>query len=98
MTEPTQLTALARLSRDTAAHLRLLAEQMTTLGWQPDGHTPTGLTHLADSLDGMAMRCAMSQGDTALLQELTGRAAREVTVSDLLGTSGTGPSEPERSV
>jgi hypothetical protein len=78
MTDDTQVEDLGRLSFRTAGGLRLLAERMTALGWQPDGYSPADLTGLADALHGMSLRCAMSTGNTALLGELSGRDVRRL--------------------
>lgn len=63
--------------------LRLLSERMTDLSWQPDGYQPADLGALADALQGMALRCAMSTGNTRLMTELTGRHIRKVNGDDL---------------
>lgn len=75
---------LGRFSFRTAGQLRLLGERMTALSMQPDGYAPADLAKLADALHGMAMRCAMSTGNTALLNELSGRNFRELG-DDTLG-------------
>jgi hypothetical protein len=73
-----QVDDLGRLAFQTAGQLRLLGERMTDLSWQPDGYEPRDLAKLADALTGMAMRCAMNSGNTALLTELSGRPARDL--------------------
>ncbi|MEV0297006.1 hypothetical protein [Nocardia sp. NPDC050710] len=74
----TQIETLARLAFQTAGSLRLTAELMTTLGWQPDGHSPADVREMADALTGMAMRGAMHAGNNGLLTEFTGREWREL--------------------
>jgi hypothetical protein len=73
-----QVDHLGRLAFRTAGQLRMLRELMTALSWQPDGYEPGDLAKLADALTGMAMRCAMDSGNTALLTELSGRRARDL--------------------
>ncbi|GGM84464.1 hypothetical protein GCM10012275_63970 [Longimycelium tulufanense] len=82
MSEAHPVDDLGRLSFRTAGQLRLLAERLTTLDWQPDGYTPADLARLADALGGMALRCALDTGNTALLSELTGRHVRDLTDDD----------------
>jgi hypothetical protein len=55
---------------------------MTALSWQPDGYEPADLGQLADALHGMALRCAMDTGNTALLNELSGRQFRDLDGDD----------------
>ncbi|MCX0271730.1 hypothetical protein NLM24_13630 [Nocardia zapadnayensis] len=76
---------LGRFSFRTAGQLRLLGERMTALSMQPDGYAPADLAQLADALQGMALRCAMSTGNTGLLNELSGRNFREVGEGDIEG-------------
>ena len=71
-----QVDELGRLSFRTAGQLRLLRERMEALSFKPDEYELADVGHLADALHGMAMRCAMSTGNTALLDELTGREWR----------------------
>lgn len=71
-----QVEALGRQAFEEAGRLRLLAERMTTLSWQADGYPPAELLKVADTLQGMALRCAMSTGNTDMLNELTGREFR----------------------
>lgn len=78
MTDDLQVEDLGRLSFRTAGQLRLLSERMTALSWQPDGYEPADLGRLAEALHGMALRCAMDTGNTALLNELSGRQARDL--------------------
>ncbi|MFQ6230614.1 hypothetical protein [Nocardia sp. NPDC002869] len=81
-----QMDDLGRFSFRTAGQLRLLGERMTALSMQPDGYAPADLAKLADVSQGMALRCAMSTGNTALLNELSGRNFRELggDIGDLL--------------
>ncbi|MFI9507266.1 hypothetical protein [Nocardia sp. NPDC052566] len=78
MSDDERVDELGRFSFRTAGQLRLLGERMTALSWQPDGYTPADLSKLADALQGMALRCAMSTGNTALLNELSGHNFREL--------------------
>jgi hypothetical protein len=64
---------LARLAYETGNQLHLLIVRMDALNWQPDGYDRAKLRHVADSIKGMALRCAMSANDIPLLNELTGR-------------------------
>jgi hypothetical protein len=82
VTEDEQIQDLGRLAFRTAGNLRLLQEQMETLSWQPDGYEPRDLRQLADALQGMALRCAMHTGNTAMLNELSGRDFRELDEDD----------------
>lgn len=80
-----QIDDLGRLSFATAEQLRKLAEQMGALTWKPDGYELREFEEMAAALHGMAMRCAMSTGNTDLLVEVSGRPFHEVTVNDAAG-------------
>lgn len=80
-----QVEDLGRLAFRTAGQLRLLGERMTALSWKPDGYTPDDLGQLGDALHGMAMRCAMSTGNTGLLNELSGREFKPLDGDDIGG-------------
>jgi hypothetical protein len=71
-----QATDLGRLSFRTAGQLPLLRERMAELSFEPDQYELADIGNLADALHGMAMRCAMSTGNPALLNELSGRDFR----------------------
>jgi hypothetical protein len=83
MTDDKQVEDLGRLAFGTAGQLRLLGERMQALSWQPDGYEPADLGQLADALHGMALRCALHTGNTAMLNELSGRHFRELDGEDL---------------
>jgi hypothetical protein len=68
-----QEAQLARQAWQVSGQLRLLVERMADLHWQPDGYDHTKLRHVADSIYGMALRCAMSSGDMGVLNEVSGR-------------------------
>lgn len=78
MADSQQVDDLGRLAFRAAGQLRLLGERMVALSWQPDGYEPGDLGRLADALHGMALRCAMDSGNTALLNELSGRSVRDL--------------------
>ena len=78
MSDNQQVEDLGRLAFSVAGQLRLLRDRMTALTWQPDGYEPAELGGLADALHGMAMRCAMHTGNTAMLNQISGREFREL--------------------
>lgn len=80
--DPQQVEDLGRLAFRTAGQLRLLRERMIALSWQPDHYEPADLGRLADALHGMALRCAMDGGNTAMLNELSGREFRDLGDND----------------
>jgi hypothetical protein len=65
--------ALARQAHQVAGQLRLLSERMNDLGWRTDEYSCADLTEVATSLAGMSIRAAMHSGDTAALNEVTGK-------------------------
>lgn len=73
-----QVDDLGRLSFWTAGQLRLLRERMADLSFKPDEYELDDIGHLADALHGMALRCAMSTGNTGLLKEVSGREFRDL--------------------
>lgn len=73
-----QTEDLGRLAFRTGGDLRLLVERMKTLNFKPDGHEPEEIAELAAALQGMALRCAMHTGNTAMLSDLTGRRYRDL--------------------
>lgn len=76
MADDAQIAALARQAFGVAGQLQLLAENMTAVSRQPDGYRPADLAKLANTLRGFALRQAMSIADTALMEEIGGRAFR----------------------
>ncbi|MFE3280357.1 hypothetical protein [Nocardia sp. NPDC059239] len=75
----TEVGELARLAFRTAGQVRMLAERMAALDFKADGYEQADLAPFADTIQGMALRAAMSMDDgDALLLELTGRRVRRL--------------------
>lgn len=73
-----QEAQLARQAWQVAGQFRLLIERMAALGWQPDNYEHAKLRHVADSINGMALRAAMSSGDLKVLNEISGRTWKQL--------------------
>ncbi|MFB6726750.1 hypothetical protein ACFCV3_41655 [Kribbella sp. NPDC056345] len=86
--DPAELAAAAALARQahqTAGQLQLLAERMNDLGWRTDEYSCDDLIAVAKSLMGMSMRAAMHSGDTAVLNDVSGRNWKPMSAGDVLG-------------
>ncbi|GAB2451817.1 hypothetical protein GCM10027262_76270 [Nocardia tengchongensis] len=74
---------LARLAFRTAGQVRMLAERMAALGFKADGYEQADIARFADTMQGMALRAAMSMDDgDAQLSELTGRQVNRLDPGD----------------
>jgi hypothetical protein len=78
--EPAEGLALATFGRRAqrlADELMTLAALPEAVRMQPDAYSWEEIRHVADTLRGMALRCALEVGDQELLTEVTGRTWRK---------------------
>jgi hypothetical protein len=87
--EAPTLATFGRRAQRIADELMALAALPEAAQIQPDAYSWEEIRHVADTLRGMALRCALEVGDEDLLTEVTGRTLRTPgPVSDC--TSGRG--------
>jgi hypothetical protein len=74
--EPAEQLALATFGRraeQIAEDLMALAALPEAARMRPDAYSWEEIRHVADTLRGMALRCALESGNHDLLSEVTGR-------------------------
>jgi hypothetical protein len=71
--EPPPLATFGRQAQRVADDLMVLAALPQASRMRPDAYSWDEICHVADTLRGMALRCALEVNDRELLAEVTGR-------------------------